>query len=63
MKLNDWLTKSKQTRRQFAASLGVTPEAVRLWIAGERFPTRSNLASIAALTKGKVKANDFVEAG
>ena len=62
MKLRDFLDQNEQTRPTFAAAIGVTDEAVRLWIEGARFPSRANLTRIAALTEGAVNANDFVEA-
>lgn len=59
MKLTDYLTKTKTTRKDFAAALGVDPITVGRWERGDRVPV-NHFAQIARLTKGKVTANDFV---
>jgi transcriptional regulator with XRE-family HTH domain len=61
MKLSDYLSKTKTERKDFASAIGVDPITVWRWERGHRVPIH-HFAQIAKLTKGKVTANDFVEA-
>lgn len=62
MKLKAYLDKHKITPARFADNIGVSSEAVRLWLLGRRFPKHGYLQTITAVTNGKVTANDFHEA-
>lgn len=59
MKLQTYLDKSGTTRANFAQQIGVTSEAVRLWIRGQRMPDRESMGKIQGATKGLVTPNDF----
>lgn len=59
MKLADYLARKKLTRAEFAEIIGVTPEAVRLYLKGARRPRIATMQEIHAATKGRVTANDF----
>ena len=57
--LNTYLTRNGLSRAQFAARIGVTPEAVRKYLGKERIPTREVMERIVEETSGEVTANDF----
>lgn len=59
MRLSAYLSDNGESPAEFAARLGVTGEAVRLWIVGERTPRRQMLALIAEKTEGAVTPADF----
>jgi DNA-binding transcriptional regulator YdaS (Cro superfamily) len=59
MKLNTYLDANGIDRAAFAKQIGVSAEAVRLWICGSRAPRRQHLDAIRAATNGAVTANDF----
>ena len=60
MKLDEYLSDSEHSVAAFAAAVGVTPEAVRQWRKGERFPRFKQLQQIAEFTHGRVMPNDFL---
>jgi transcriptional regulator with XRE-family HTH domain len=62
MKLKTYLKKNKITQAEFAASIGVSKQAVVWWVSKNdhrRRPNTENLRKIKSITKGKVTANDF----
>lgn len=59
MTLSDYLAEAQLGRRQFAKVIGVSPEAVRRYLNGERMPDREVMSRIALATGCKVTANDF----
>lgn len=59
MKLDLYLSSTKTTKKALAAALGVTEEAVRLWVTGQRKPRQEQLDALVEHTDGKVTANDF----
>ena len=61
MKLKRYLEREGISTADFASRLGVTYEAVRLYVRGERIPSRKNAAKIRELTKGSVRERDFIE--
>lgn len=62
MQLSAWLRENELTFTAFAARIGVTPETVRRYAAGERIPERDIMPRVVAETEGKVQANDFYSA-
>ena len=63
MQLSQFLTENEITAAEFAENIGLTSEAVRLYLRGDRFPRRWALERIGKATKGAVTANDFMETG
>lgn len=59
MTLADFMALKGVSRTDMAAMLGVSPEAVRLWLIGERTPSRDKMQAIAKLSAGAVMPNDF----
>ncbi len=59
MKLSAYLRKSKISAKEFGAMIGASRQAVKHWVAGDRFPRVDTLDDIARATKGAVTANDF----
>lgn len=62
MRLATYLDSQEFSIRQFADLIGVTPEAVRLYVTGKRTPRGPTMRRIMNATRGEVTANDFVEA-
>lgn len=62
MTLSDYLAKNKVSPRDFAARVGVSPEAIRLYTKGARMPRPGVLRTIQNETGGAVTANDFAAA-
>lgn len=62
MKLVDYLERADITPQEFAAQIGVSAEAVRLYIRGERRPRSQILQAIQSKTDGAVTPNDFYPA-
>jgi DNA-binding transcriptional regulator YdaS (Cro superfamily) len=62
MHLSAYLEREHLTNAGFAARLGVTAEAVRLWALGRKIPRRDTMAAIEAATGGAVTARDFYSA-
>lgn len=61
MKLQTYLDKSGTSRANFALQVGVTTEAVRLWVRGQRMPDRESMEKIRVATNGQVAPNDFYD--
>lgn len=61
MKLDRYLFETKTKPAEFARTLGVSREAVRLYIKGDRLPRRDIMERIVRETDGEVTANDFYE--
>lgn len=59
MTLGDYLAHHGLTAREFAPKVGVSAEAIRLYLKGERRPRAAVLEAIADETGGAVTANDF----
>lgn len=59
MKLADYLIRTSTSRLDFAKRIGVSKEAVRRYVAGERIPEKETMEKIAAATDNNVTANDF----
>jgi DNA-binding transcriptional regulator YdaS (Cro superfamily) len=61
MKLETYLRRVRKiSPERFGAEIGVSGQAVRMWIDGARMPRRPLLIAIEEATGGKVKANDFI---
>lgn len=61
MKLETYLSEKKIKPAAFAASINVAPSTITRIIRGERTPRIDLIAKIKVATKGKVKAEDFME--
>lgn len=59
MTLGEYLSKNAISTATFAASVGCTPEAVRLWAKGERVPRGDTIRRISDLTHGAVRPADW----
>ncbi len=59
MHLRQYLKSNNEGIAAFAGRLGVTSEAVRLWLASERMPRPKWVKRIAKATKGAVKPADW----
>jgi DNA-binding transcriptional regulator YiaG len=62
MQLKQFLDANKLKYGDFAKLIDVSPEAVRLWVSGERVPSRRRMETIREVTKGAVQPNDFYAA-
>lgn len=62
MTLSEFLSSSRLSHADFAGQIGVSKEAVRLWVTGARTPRPAAMSQITKATKGSVTANDFVPA-
>ena len=60
MTLAAYIAKHGLSRKSVADVLGVSPEAVRLWLSGDRMPSPDKLRRISEWTKGEVTPNDFI---
>ncbi len=60
MKLAEYLTRQNLLPQAFAERIGVSGEAVRLWINGSRTPRPAQMQAILAATNGAVTPNDFL---
>lgn len=61
MKLEQYLRDKNIKPAAFAASIEVAPSTITRILRGERTPRIDLIAKIKAATKGKVKAEDFME--
>lgn len=59
MNLGDYLRENDLSPRAFAELVGVTDEAIRLYVANARLPRRDVMQKIAEATGGMVRPNDF----
>jgi hypothetical protein len=62
MRLFEYLDQSKTSVPDFARLIGISPEAVRRYLVGERNPRTSVMMEIIRHTNGRVTPNDFVVA-
>lgn len=63
MTLGEYLTNNAISAATFAASVGCSSEAVRLWSKGLRVPRSESIRKISELTHGAVRPADwFAEA-
>lgn len=62
MKLSAYLDEKRVKPSDFAAVVGVTTEAIRLYVKGERIPRAATMQAIVSATDGLVTANDFFPA-
>jgi hypothetical protein len=60
MRLAKFLNKKTIPHVTFAACIGVTPEALRRYLSGDRLPVWEVLVRIDKLTDGSVTPNDFL---
>ncbi len=61
MQLSEYLIKHNVSRADFADKIGVTQASVSRYAAGERVPRPEHIIKIKEATRGKVKADDFME--
>ena len=61
MKLSQFLDLSQKTISQAAQEIGVSPEAVRYWLNGERRPSHYLMTKIYIWSGGQITPNDFHE--
>ena len=59
MQLSQYLADQRLSPREFAAKIGVSSEAVRLYLKGARRPRLEILHAIRKETAGAVTPNDF----
>lgn len=62
MRLSQYLSVTETPVKDFALKVGVTPEAVRLYLAGKRTPRPAIMRAIREATSGAVEPNDFLPA-
>lgn len=58
-KLKSWLKNSGMTQVFFAGKIGVTPDRLRKWMAGDSTPIPHFRQRIEELTGGEVKAGEW----
>lgn len=61
MKLVDYLAEKKLKQSELAGRVGVTQQAVSMWISHGHVPRKSTLRRILEITGGRVTPNDFYE--
>lgn len=61
MKLDDYLKRHDLTEAEFGAMIGISQPQVNRLRRGIRWPNRETAKAIAAATKGRVTADDFME--
>jgi transcriptional regulator with XRE-family HTH domain len=61
MKLDAYLKRERLSTAEFAERIGVTAEAVRLYLTGQRIPRPKTVARIAQETGGAVRFRDFFD--
>jgi len=59
MKLREYLDEAGKPRASFAASVGVTVQALHRYLTDQRIPRRSVMSRIERESGGKVTAADF----
>tara|TARA_R110000823_G_scaffold277136_1_gene395677 strand:- start:230 stop:427 length:198 start_codon:yes stop_codon:yes gene_type:complete len=59
MKLHTYIEQQGITLAVAASALGVTRQAVNLWVKGKRIPRPEQMARIQMWTGGEVKPQDF----
>ena len=60
MSLLEWMESTETSVASLALSLGVTKQAIYLWLSGENCPNAKSLLGLHRLTKGKVSVESFV---
>ena len=60
MRLADWLSKARITRKAFAARVGVSPSHITLLCTDAVWPGRDVAARIVRATGGEVTADSFL---
>ena len=60
MSLLEWMKATDTSVASLALSLGVTKQAIYLWLSGENCPNAKSLLGLQRLTKGKVNVESFV---
>jgi len=60
MTLAAWQRKKRVSTTALAKRLGVVRQTVHAWKSGRQFPRVQYLSAIHEITKGKVKAQDFI---
>lgn len=61
MKLSDYLTSNAISRREFAATVGITEAALCRYISGIRTPRPQIVRAIMTASGGVVTPNDFIQ--
>lgn len=61
MKLRDYLDQTETPRASFAATVGVTVQALHRYLTDQRIPRRAVMARIEQVTEGRVTAADFYD--
>ena len=56
-KLRSWLRKTRTSQYRLAASMGLTPAIVTLWLRGDRTPTLRHALQIQQASGGAVPAH------
>jgi len=59
MKLDQFLAEKNLTQPAFAEAIGVTQQAVSIWVREHSLPRRAVMRRILDFTEGKVTPNDF----
>ena len=59
MKLQEYLKSESVGQEAFAEKIGVSQQAVALWVSGDRIPRPGAMHTIWAVTDGRVGPNDF----
>ena len=62
MSLLEWMKNTGTSVAELALKLGVTKQAIYLWLSGENCPNAKSLLGLHRLTKGKVTVESFVTA-
>jgi 3,4-dihydroxy 2-butanone 4-phosphate synthase/GTP cyclohydrolase II len=62
MQLSAWLEQNKIKRNDFAARIGVSPQAITGWCDGTFWINKENAQKIFDETKGEVTPTDLMQA-
>ncbi len=62
MLLETFLKENEMSAADFAQEIGVSAEAIRLYLAGKRIPSKNTMRRIMDSTGGEVQPNDFYAA-
>ena len=58
--LKTWMEERGLTPKELARTLGVSRQAVQLWIQGNSFPSTRRLAQLEELSEGRITARSFI---
>lgn len=61
MTLSDWLKRTKTTEAEFAREISTSRQVINHLIRGHNKPSLALLVRIERVTKGKVRALDFMD--